>query len=82
MTRARRCSELLSDKSAKHLCVAVVTQALKDLTDQNPGIADDAREWLFSEHAAAVFDGAGFFSDDIRWQVRRMIRQGTVVKAA
>jgi hypothetical protein len=80
--RARKCSKLLSDKAAKTLCVAVVTQALKDLKDRNPGIAADAHVWIFSEQAEAIFDGAGFYLTDIRQQVRRMTRQGTLAKAA
>ena len=83
MRRARKCSKLLSDKAVRTLCVAVMTLALKDLKDKNPAIAADAQDWIFSEQAEAIFDGAGYFSvDDIRWHVRLMIRRGTLSKAA
>jgi hypothetical protein len=82
VNRARKCSELLSNKAARTLCVAVVEQALKDLKDKNPVIATDAHKWIFSEPAEKIFDGAGYFLADIRWRVRLMIRQGTLAKAA
>jgi hypothetical protein len=82
MSRARKCSQLLSDKATKTLCNAVVTQALKDLKDKNPSIAAAASDWIFSEQAEEIFDGAGYFVADIRFHVRLMIRQSTRAKAA
>jgi hypothetical protein len=73
---------LLNDKGMRRLCIAVVTRALTDLMDTNASNAADAREWIFSEYAEATCDGAGYYLPDIQWHVRRMIRQGTLKKAA
>jgi hypothetical protein len=66
----------------KRFLDAVVRQALKDLKDKNPVIVADAHDWIFSERAEGIFEGAGYFIDEVQWHVRLMIRQGKLKKAA
>jgi hypothetical protein len=82
LTSTRKHPHLLNGKGTKRFLDAAVRQALKDLKDKNPVIVADAHDWIFSERAEEVFEGAGYFLDVIQWHVRLMIRKGTLKKAA